>query len=92
MKSILQTSDECYVCHTKNNLHTHEVFFGKANRKKSIKWGLQVRLCGMHHNLSNNGVHFNKELDEKLKKEAQMKFESLYGREQFMKEFHKNYL
>ena len=29
---------------------------------------MTVWLCGKHHNLSNEGVHFNKALDDKLKK------------------------
>ena len=92
MKSILQTNNACWVCGRIQDLHTHEVFFGTANRKKSIKWGLQVRLCGEHHDLSSKGVHFNKALDTQLKKFAQTKFEELYGHEKFMEVFKRNYL
>lgn len=91
MKSILQTNDACWVCGETRDLHTHEVFFG-SNRKKSITWGLQVRLCGKHHNLSKKGVHFNKALDTQLKMFAQTKFEEKYGHEKFMEVFRKNYL
>lgn len=91
MKSILQTTDECYVCRAKGVLHTHEVFFGSANRKKSIKWGCQVRLCPKHHNMSSEGVHMNRALDLRLKRECQRQFELLYGHELFMQEFKKNY-
>lgn len=92
MKSILQTIDACWVCGTRQNLHTHEVFYGTANRKKSIKYSLQVKLCGRHHNLSSEGVHFNKALDTQLKMFAQKKFEEKYSHEKFMEVFKKNYL
>jgi len=92
MKSILQREKICWVCGNPNDLHCHEVFYGKANRKKSIKYGLQVYLCGKHHNLSNEGVHFNPTLDAILKQFAQKKFEEMYSREEFMKIFKRNYL
>lgn len=88
----LQTIDACWVCGDTKNLHTHEVFFGSANRKKSIEYGLQVKLCGYHHNLSSKGVHHNKILDLLLKRYAQTKFEEVYGHEKFTEVFHKNYL
>ena len=68
---IVPNFKHCYVCGTDKDIHIHEVFFGSANRKKSIEDGLCVPLCGAHHNLSNMGVHFNKQLDEKLKKQAE---------------------
>ena len=98
-KSIVQpTMDECYICRqiygirTVYGLCTHEIFYGTANRKKSIKWGLYVRLCGMHHNLSNDGVHYNIALDLQLKRDGQIAFEKLYGHDKFMAEFGKNWL
>lgn len=92
-QSILQGDNKvCYVCHTTSNLHRHEIFYGSANRKKSIKWGCQVWLCGYHHNMSPKGAHFDKELDLRLKREAQKNFELLYGKDIFLNEFHKSYL
>lgn len=91
-KSIIHDMSKCYVCGTTQDLHTHEVFYGSANRKKSIEWGCYVKLCGRHHNLSNEGVHYNKTLDTKLKQEAQRKFEMIHGHEKFMEIFRKNYL
>ena len=70
----------------------HHIFYGSANRKKSEEYGLKVYLCGPHHNLSNDGVHFNPTLDLLLKKFAQKKFEEKYSHEKFMEVFHKNYL
>jgi hypothetical protein len=93
MKKIqLQDKKECWVCGTTIGLHHHECLFGSANRKKSIDYGLQVWLCGPHHNLSKMGVHHNHMLDLMLKQLAQRKFEEVYSHEQWMEEFHKNYL
>lgn len=90
--TILQSDlDRCFVC-GQYGTHVHEVFFGTANRKKSIRWGLVVGLCPAHHNASSKGVHMNHALDVFLKQYAQKKFEERYGHEKFMKEFHKNYL
>lgn len=91
-KLILQHKKECFFCGTTENLHHHEVFYGSANRKKSIEWGCRVWLCGAHHNLSSKGVHMNHDMDMKLKRYTQMCFESVYGHEKFMEIFHKNYL
>ena len=89
---ILQRNKECFFCHRTEGLHHHEVFFGSANRKKSIQWGCQVWLCGEHHNLSANSVHLNHDMDLKLKRSTQTAFEKVYGHEKFMEVFHKNYL
>lgn len=72
MDSVLQDKKECYVCKATQNLHSHHIFYGTANRKKSEQYGMKVWLCGTHHNLSNEGVHFNKKLDLQLKKLGQM--------------------
>lgn len=91
-KLTLQENKECFFCGETENLHHHEIFFGSANRKKSIKWGLQVYLCGPHHNLSSRGVHNNHKMDMILKRYGQKVFEMEYGHERWMQEFHKNYL
>lgn len=93
MKTVLQKEKKCYVCGTTYNLHDHHIFFGTSNRKQSEKRGLKVWLCGMHHNLSNEGVHFQKPLDTHLKKLAQEYYEEHYGtRGDFRREFGKSYL
>ena len=92
--SIIHNLDdkECLICGSTQNIHIHEVFYGTANRQLSIKYGLCVCLCGRHHNLSNVGVHFNKQLDTNLKQHAQQKFNEVYPELNFMKIFGKNYL
>ena len=92
MKSILQTEKSCLVCKTTYDIHTHHVFCGSSNRKNSEKYGLTVYLCGRHHNMSNNGVHFNKELDNKIKRFAQEEFEKKHTREEFRAIFGKSWL
>ena len=92
MKSIIQNKKECFVCKTIYNLHNHHIFYGTANRRLSEKYGLKVWLCGNHHNLSNEGVHFNRKLDLYIKKIGQAAFEKTHTREEFMKIFGKNYL
>jgi hypothetical protein len=93
MKSVLQHYKECWVCKTTYDLHEHHVFFGTSNRKKSEQYGMKVWLCARHHNMSNEGVHFNKPLDNRLKKFAQEYFENHIGtREDFIREFGRSYL
>lgn len=91
-KSILQIDQKCYVCGTTQNLHKHHVF-GASNRKWSEKYGLIIILCARHHNMSDDGIHFDKELDLFVKKEAQKRFEEVHGtREDWMRIFARNYL
>ena len=92
MKSILQEEKKCYRCGTTLGLHKHHVFEGTANRKKSEQYGLTIWLCGYHHNLSNDGIHFDKKFDLEVKQKAQKEFEKRYGHFEFMDVFHRNYL
>ena len=93
MESLLSNEKECYVCHTTMNLHKHHIYEGTGRRKLSEKYGCWVYLCAYHHNMSNCGVHFNKELDIKLKQECQREWEAKNGgREKFRQTFGKSYL
>lgn len=97
-KSLLQDKKCCYVCGTTNNLHYHHIFEGVANRKKSDEDMMGVYLCGYHHNLSNAGVHFNKTLDLKIKRQAEKIWIKTYcdeeedGIEKFISRYGINYL
>ena len=93
MDSVLQKERECFVCKTTSDLHSHHIYYGTANRKKSEHYGMKVFLCGRHHNMSDEGVHFNKKLDLKLKRLGQLWWVT-HGRttEEFIKEFGRNYL
>ena len=89
---ITKDFERCLICGTYQNIHKHEIFYGTANRKLSIKYGLVVPLCARHHNMSNQGVHFNKNLDIKLRIQGQKAFEFHYPDLDFIKIFGRNYL
>ena len=81
----------CYLTRS-NVVHIHHIF-GASNRKRSEKYGFILPLHPRMHNMSNEGVHFNKPLDLKFKRMAQEYYESHFGtREDFIKEFGKSYL
>ena len=81
---------KCYVCEATQNIHIHEIYFGR-NRNNSIKYGCCIPLCAYHHNMSNDGIHFNTELNNKIQKECELKFKEIYN-EEFIKIFYKSYL
>lgn len=90
-KSILQADiTECYICHRPREA-IHEIYFGSL-RQTSIKHGFYVGLCTEHHNGGNNGVHFNRALDLRLKKECQKAYERTHTRDEFMALIGRNYL
>ena len=90
-KSIMQNTPQCLYCRTTLNLHYHHVYGGR-NRQKSEKYKCTCWLCGVHHDLSNDGVHFNKELDTEIKDKCQRIFETMYSHELFMQEFGRDYI
>lgn len=75
-------------------LHRHEVFYGTANRQKSIEDGLVVYLTPELHNMSNEGVHFNKEFDLELKQAGEQIWLNYYNKtiDDFIKRYGRNYL
>jgi hypothetical protein len=83
---------KCYVTGATEGLHKHHIFYGTGNRKLSEQYGMYVYLIPRLHNMSNEGVHFNKAFDLELKQEAQRNFEAEYSREFFVKVFGENYL
>lgn len=93
-KSIMQREKECYVTGAIGNLHEHHIFYGSGLRKKSEHYGLKVWLRADYHNMSDYGVHFDKEFDLKLKREAQEKAMEKYGWsvEEFIEKFGRNYV
>lgn len=91
MKSILQSEKKCYVTEQTDGLHKHHIY-GAANRKISEENGFWVWLVPEYHNMSDRGVHFDKEFDTLLKQECQAKFEETHSREEFMKLIGRSYL
>lgn len=88
----------CFVCGA-SPCHCHEVF-GGAFREKSKQYGMTVSLCPAHHNLSSAGIHFNSDLDLKVKQLAEKKWIEEYCKDkteaeaikEFIKTFGRNYL
>jgi len=93
VKSVLQGTKECYICHSTYCLEDHHIFFGTANRKRSEKRGLKVWLCDTDHRNGLKAVHRNRKTDLQLKEMAQTYYEQNIGtRQQFILEFGKSYL
>ena len=91
MNSILQTTKKCYVSGAGGALHKHHIY-GGPNRRVSEANGFWVYLKPELHNLSNIGVHFNRELDLKLKRDCQREYEKTHTRAEFMALIGRNYL
>lgn len=90
-KSIMQDEKKCYLTGYTEGLHKHHIF-GGPNRRLSEIYGCWVYLIPALHNTSDKGVHFNRELNLKLKRECQKRFEEIHGHEKFMEVFGRNYL
>lgn len=84
-KSILQPDEkECYISGRTDGLHRHHIYGGNPRRKISEREGFWVWLNADWHNMSDHGVHFDHELDMRLKRECQAKYEETHSRDQFM--------
>lgn len=93
MKSILVDDlEHCIFCHNPN-VEIHHVFFGSANRSISDRYKLVVPLCNKHHTGSKDCPHQNRIIDLSMKSWGQAVYEKEIGtRDQFIKEFGRNYL
>ena len=91
--SLICNERTCYVCGTTFNLHRHHIF-GGANRNKSERDGCWCWLCASHHNMSSKGVHFNRELDLRLKSFCEERWMSRNDKteEDFIAEYGRSYL
>lgn len=92
-KSILDNCKVCFICGTTYNLHKHHIY-GGANRNKSEKDGCWCYLCASHHNMSNKGVHFDRQRDLELKRTCQYIWQVKYKKteEDFIIEYGRSYL
>ena len=90
-KSIMHDGESCYLCGRQYGLEWHHILGGTANRKLSERYGLKVRLCKECHT-GDGGAQYEKDLNRKLKREAQIAFELVYSHEEWMDRFKKNYL
>ena len=93
MDSLISNARECLVCGSQRDLHKHHIYYGRGRRSVSEREGAWCYLCAKHHNMSNNGVHFNHALDQYLKERCQLAFEMQRGsRDDFRKLFGRSYL
>lgn len=95
-KSIIKNNRKgvCFICKRYGQTEEHHIFGGVANRKKAERDGLKVYLCHWCHNEAPNGVHFNKDRNERLRQIGQKAWMEHYGKtiEDFIKEYGRNYL
>ena len=89
--SIIQTERRCFLCNSSVGLERHHIMAGTANRKLSEKYGLWVWLCHECHT-GKCGAQYDPEKALRLKQDAQVCFERLYGHLRWMETFRKNYL
>ena len=75
-------------------LHKHHIFGGCPNRSHSDEDGLVIFLTPEDHNMSNKGIHANKEFDLYAKRKAQLRWMEFYGKteEQFRRRYGKSWL
>lgn len=91
MQSILQNNKECFVTGRTGGLHKHHIY-GASNRMISEDNGFWVWLTPEYHNMSDKGVHFNRDFDLHLKELCQREYEKTHTREEFMRLIGRNYL
>lgn len=76
----------CKVCSTSYGIESHHIVKRSQNSNLiNCKLNL-IDLCYIHHRDHKKGVHFNKELDRKLKLELQNKLENLFDKDYLTKE------
>lgn len=72
-----------------SDIHIHHIF-GASNKANSEKYGFIVPLRSDYHNMSDKGVHFNRDFDLLLKRKCQDYWLQHYGtREEFIAIFGK---
>ena len=92
VKSVISNVRECLICKNTLNLHRHHIY-GGSRRDASERCGAWCYLCARHHNWSDYGVHYNRQLDIRLKTMCQRKLEENgMNRETFIETFGRNYL
>lgn len=93
-KSILQDEKVCYITgYAGSGLHKHHIYFGDGQRDISDEMGFWVYIRNDWHE-SEYGVHGRDghQLDLRLKRECQRKYEETHSRKEFMSLIGRNYL
>ena len=75
-------SDEpvCFLCQS-NVVHRHHIYPGCGRREVSEQEGCWVYLCPRHHNMSNQGIHLDREFDRRMREDCQRRWEEREGLE-----------
>lgn len=84
---ITEDLDHCYLCGGQRH-QFHHCMNTKVGKKKSEKYGLMMPVCYKCH----SKIHDKDDNSIQIKKLAQRKFETIYQRDLWVKEFGKNYL
>lgn len=91
---ILPNNPPYWLNYRASGYHRHEIFFGTANRKKSIEDGLVIFLKPEMHNMGKQGIHFNRAFDLYAKRAGERAWLDYYGKtvEDFIHRYGRNYL
>lgn len=71
--SLYSDERECWICHA-TTVHRHHIYPGSGRRNASDREGCWVYLCPAHHNMSDFGVHFDRELDAFFRSDCQRRW------------------
>ena len=85
----MQDDEACYVTGSRSPLECHHVMHGTANRKLADIYGCWVWLRADVHRILHDG---DRELDLRLKRECEERFDAIYGAGEFRRVFGKSYL
>lgn len=88
---IEKDSEHCYICGCGGALAVHHVMGGPW-RAKSTEDGLIVHLCPKCHTDGPYSAHRCRQTMDRLRQDAQMAYEALYGHERWMRRYGRNYL
>ena len=93
MKKSIMPKDDLWSTEHFEGSHKHHVF-GGANRNLSEKDGLYFYLKPEMHNMSDKGIHFNKDFMDYAHKVGQLAWQEYYNKtkEDFIQRYGKNYL
>ena len=81
--------NRCFISYRTNNVHIHHVF-GGSNKKNSETYGFIIPLDAEYHNMSDKGIHFDKEFDLRIKRECQEYWlNNISSKDEFIKVFGK---
>lgn len=87
---VIADMDWCYLCGRPREC-IHHIYTGTANRKISDKHGFILPLCNEHHT-GKDGIHFDRELDQRVRRTCQRRYEETHSREEFIKLIGRSYL